>query len=154
MKEKVVPNHSQVMLKKKQVEDHHRTSNFSNKIKSVTACNDSLKSRTSNANVVCVNCDKCVFNSNHDACVVKYTNNVNSRTKKHKIVPISTRKPTKNANQSVATPHKKTVASKTTIQKSSSYFRRLYEKTDHTNHPIHRRLWMHKAHDGKPQVAV
>ncbi|GKB07607.1 retrovirus-related pol polyprotein from transposon TNT 1-94 [Tanacetum coccineum] len=25
---------------------------------------------------------------------------------------------------------------------------------DHTNHPIHHRLWMHKAHDGKPQVAV
>ncbi|GJU04493.1 retrovirus-related pol polyprotein from transposon TNT 1-94 [Tanacetum coccineum] len=25
---------------------------------------------------------------------------------------------------------------------------------DRTNHPIHRRLWMHKAHDRKPQVAM
>ncbi|GKA15930.1 retrovirus-related pol polyprotein from transposon TNT 1-94 [Tanacetum coccineum] len=220
MKETVMPNNSQVMLEKMQVEDHHRISSFSNKTKSVTACNDSLKSRTLNTKAVCVTFGKCMFNSNHDACVVKYINDVNARTKKHKLVPINTRKPTKNANQSVATPHKITVASETTIHKSSSYFRMLYEKTgkawtwwiekqcasgyiwklkvknenafssnslplddksrfttnskpfnkmgsnlsnsllsskcftDRTNHPIHHRLWMHKAHDRKPQVAV
>ncbi|GJX51737.1 hypothetical protein Tco_0278582 [Tanacetum coccineum] len=59
----------------------------------------------------------------------KFINDVNARTKKPKLVPISTRKPTKNANQSVATPHKEIVASETTIQKSRSYFRMLYEKT-------------------------
>nr|GEU31179.1 retrotransposon protein, putative, unclassified [Tanacetum cinerariifolium] len=53
MKDKVVPNNSQVKLKKTEVEDHHR---ISNKAKSVTACNDSLKSRTSNVNVVCATC--------------------------------------------------------------------------------------------------
>ncbi|GJW10534.1 hypothetical protein Tco_1576361 [Tanacetum coccineum] len=118
MKEKVVPNNSQVKLKKKKVEYPHRISSFSNKSKSITACNDSLNSKTLNVKVVCVTCGKCVFNSNHDACVSKFINDVNVRTKKPKEVPISTRKPTKNGKQSVATPHKKTVASETTIQKS------------------------------------
>ncbi|GKA59169.1 retrovirus-related pol polyprotein from transposon TNT 1-94 [Tanacetum coccineum] len=129
MKETVVSNNSQVKLKKKQVEDHHRSSSFPNKTKSITTCNDSLKSRPSSAKVVCVTCGKCVFNLNHDACVFKYINGMISRTKKPKLVPICTRKPTKKANQSVATPHKITVALETTIQKSSSYYRMLYEKT-------------------------
>ncbi|GJU32191.1 hypothetical protein Tco_1175780 [Tanacetum coccineum] len=130
MKEKVVPNNSPVMLKKKEVECHYRISSFSNKIKFLTACNDSLKSNTLNAKVVYVTCDKCVFNFNYDACVSKFIINVNARTKKPKLVPISTRKPTKNANQFVATPHKKSVASETNIQKSKSHFRMLYEKTN------------------------
>ncbi|GKC51604.1 zinc finger, CCHC-type containing protein [Tanacetum coccineum] len=129
MKDKVVPSNSHVKDKKTEVEDHHRISSTSNKTKSVTASNDSLKSRTSNVNVVCATCGKCVFNSNHDACVSKYLNDVNARTKKHKVVPISTRKPKSQANKSVATPHKKTVASETTTQKSKSYYRMLYEKT-------------------------
>ncbi|GJY91756.1 hypothetical protein Tco_0507538 [Tanacetum coccineum] len=57
----------------------------------------------------------------------KFINDVNARTKKPKAVPISTRKP-KKTNQSVATHNKRTVASKSTIQKSSSYFRMLYEE--------------------------
>ncbi|GJT85011.1 hypothetical protein Tco_1066728 [Tanacetum coccineum] len=79
---KVVPNNSQVKDKKNEVEDHPRISSISNKTKSVTTCNDSLKSRTSNVNAVCATCGKCVFNSNHDACVSKYLNDVNARTKK------------------------------------------------------------------------
>ncbi|GJZ51969.1 retrovirus-related pol polyprotein from transposon TNT 1-94 [Tanacetum coccineum] len=129
MKDKVMPNNSQVKFKKTKVEDHHRISSISNKIKSVTACNDSLKSRTSNVNVVCPTCGKCVFNSNHDACVYKFLNDVNARTKKPNVKPISTRKPKVQANKPVATPLKKTVASKSTIQKSKSYYRMLYEKT-------------------------
>ncbi|GJV73966.1 retrovirus-related pol polyprotein from transposon TNT 1-94 [Tanacetum coccineum] len=129
MKDKVVPNNSQVKDKKTEVEDHHRISSISNKTKSVTACNDNLKSRTSNVNAVCATCGKCVFNSNHDACVSKYLNDVNARTKKPKVVPISTRKPKSQANKSVATPPKKIVASESTIQKSKSYYRMLYEKT-------------------------
>ncbi|GJT43382.1 retrovirus-related pol polyprotein from transposon TNT 1-94 [Tanacetum coccineum] len=111
MKDKVVQNNSQVMIKKKKVEAHHRISSISNKTKSVTACDDSLNVKTLNAKVGCVTCDKCVFNSNHDACVSKYINDVNARTKKPNVVPINC-----------------------------------------TNHPIHRRMWMQKAHDGKPQV--
>nr|GEX66193.1 hypothetical protein [Tanacetum cinerariifolium]GEX66201.1 hypothetical protein [Tanacetum cinerariifolium] len=170
MRDKVVQNSSQVKLKKTKVKDYQRISSFSNnKIKSVNACNDSLKSKTLNVNVVYATCGKCVFNSNHNACVSKFINDASARTKKRTVKPICARKPTRKANQSVATPHKETIASESTIQKSNSYFRMLYENTrsnlsnapsstnsfiDHTNHPIHRRLWMHKAHDRKPQVAV
>ncbi|GJT55610.1 retrovirus-related pol polyprotein from transposon TNT 1-94 [Tanacetum coccineum] len=130
VKDKVVPNNSQVKFKKKEVEDHHRISSISKKTKSVTACNDSSNSRTSNVNAVCAECGKCVFNSNHDACVSRYLKDVNARTKKPKVVPISASKPKRKANKSVATPHKKTVASDTTIQKSKSYHKELYENTN------------------------
>ncbi|GJV61220.1 retrovirus-related pol polyprotein from transposon TNT 1-94 [Tanacetum coccineum] len=86
--------------------------------------------QTSNVNVVCAECGKCVFNSNHDACVSRYLNDVNARTKKPVVVPISASKPKRKANKSVATPHKKTVASDTTIQKSKSYHKELYENTN------------------------
>ncbi|GJW04735.1 retrovirus-related pol polyprotein from transposon TNT 1-94 [Tanacetum coccineum] len=129
MKDKVVPYTSHAKLKKTEVEEHPRISSISNKTKSVTACNDSLNSRTSNANAVCATCGKCVFNSNHDACVSKFLNDVNARTKKPNVVPISTRKPKRQANKSVATPHKKTVASESTTTSSKSYYRMLYQKT-------------------------
>ncbi|GJY07459.1 retrovirus-related pol polyprotein from transposon TNT 1-94 [Tanacetum coccineum] len=130
VKDKVVPNNSQVKFKKKEVEDHHRISSISKKTKSVTAFNDSSNSRTSHVNAVCAECGKCMFNSNHDACVSRYLNDVNARTKKPKVVPISASKPKRKANKSVATPHKKTVASDTTIQKSKSYYKELYENTN------------------------
>nr|GEV38544.1 hypothetical protein [Tanacetum cinerariifolium] len=109
MKDKVVPNTSQVKFKKTEVEDHHRISSISNKTKSVTVCNDSFKSRTLIVNVVCDTCGKYVFNSIHDACVSKFLIDVNARTKNPKVVPISTEKPKDQANKSVATPPKKTV---------------------------------------------
>ncbi|GJU94271.1 hypothetical protein Tco_1319027 [Tanacetum coccineum] len=128
VKDKVLPNNSQVKFKKKEVEDHHRISSISKKTKSITTCNDSSDSRTSNVNAVCAECGKCVFNSNHDACVFRYLKDVNARTKKPNVVPISASKPKRKANKSVATPHKKTVASDTTIQKSI----RLYMDTKAT----------------------
>ncbi|GJW63887.1 hypothetical protein Tco_0115771 [Tanacetum coccineum] len=128
MKDKVVLHTSQVKFKKTKVEDHHRISSISNQTKSVTTCNDSLKSRTSNVNVVCATCGKYVFNSNHDAYVSKYLNDVNARTKKPNVVPISTRKLKIQANKSVVTPRKKIVASESTDQISKSYYRMLYEK--------------------------
>ncbi|GJW30252.1 hypothetical protein Tco_0047127 [Tanacetum coccineum] len=64
---------------------------------------DKKDDKTSNVNAVCATCGKCMFNSNHDACVSKYLNDVNARTKKPKVVPISTRKPNSQANKSVAT---------------------------------------------------
>ncbi|GKE18615.1 retrovirus-related pol polyprotein from transposon TNT 1-94 [Tanacetum coccineum] len=57
-------------------------------------------------------------------------NDVNARTKKLKVVPISTKKPKSQANKSVATYRKKTIASESTITKSKSYYRMLYEKTN------------------------
>nr|GEV68584.1 reverse transcriptase domain-containing protein [Tanacetum cinerariifolium] len=128
-RDKVLPNNSQVEVKKTQVEVHPRIPSVSNKIKPVTACKDSLNSRTLNANVVCATCNKCLVDSNHFACVTKMLNDVHARTKKPTIVPICTRKPKSQANKSVATPHKKQVASKSTNQKPQSYFRVLYENT-------------------------
>nr|GEU32566.1 hypothetical protein [Tanacetum cinerariifolium] len=95
----------------------------------VTACKDSLNSKTLNVNVVCATCNKCLVDSNHFACVTKMLNDMHARTKKPTIVPISTRKPKSQANKSIATPNKKKVASKSINQKPQSYFRVLYENT-------------------------
>nr|GEV31618.1 integrase, catalytic region, zinc finger, CCHC-type, peptidase aspartic, catalytic [Tanacetum cinerariifolium] len=133
LKDKVLSNNSQVKPKKTQVEEQHRISSMSNKTKSITACNDSLNSRTLNVNVVCATCKKCLVNSDYFACYTKMLNDMNARTKKPNVVPISTRKPKINANKSVATPHKKKIASKSSNQKPQSYFRILYEKTKLTS---------------------
>nr|GEU61856.1 retrotransposon protein, putative, unclassified [Tanacetum cinerariifolium] len=129
LKDKVMPNNSRVKLKKTQVEVYPRIPSVSNKIKSVTACKDSLNSRTLNANAICATFNICLVDSNHFACVTKMLSDVNARTKKPNVVPISTRKPKGHANKSVATPFKKKVASKSTNQKPQSYYRMLYEKT-------------------------
>nr|GEU75140.1 retrovirus-related Pol polyprotein from transposon TNT 1-94 [Tanacetum cinerariifolium] len=88
MKDNVMPNNSQVKLKKTQVEDHPRISSIYNKTKSVTACNDSLNSRTSNVNTICATCGKCLVDSDHFACVTKMLNDVNARTKKPNIIQL------------------------------------------------------------------
>nr|GEZ43263.1 retrovirus-related Pol polyprotein from transposon TNT 1-94 [Tanacetum cinerariifolium] len=92
-KYKVLPNNSQVKLKKTQVEVHPRIPSVSNKMKSVTTCKDSLNSRTLNANAICATCNKCLVDSNHFAYVTKMLNDMNARTKKPNVVPISNRKP-------------------------------------------------------------
>nr|GEW60484.1 hypothetical protein [Tanacetum cinerariifolium] len=124
-----MPNNSQVKLKNTQVEDHYRILSISNKNKSVTACNESLNSRTSNTNAVYATCKKCLVDSDHFSCVTKMLNDVNAKTKKPNVVPISTKKPKGHANKSIATPHKKKVESKSTTQTPKSYYRMLYEKT-------------------------
>nr|GEV47147.1 hypothetical protein [Tanacetum cinerariifolium] len=129
LKDKIVPNNSQVKLKKTQVEDHPRIHSIYNKIKSVTACNDSLNFKTLNVNAVCATCKKCLLDSDHFACFTKMLNDVNARTKKPNVVPISTRQTKGHANKSVATPHKIKVPLKSTTQKPKSYYRMLYEKT-------------------------
>nr|GEY70098.1 hypothetical protein [Tanacetum cinerariifolium] len=98
-RDKVLPNNSQVKAKKTQVEVHPRIPSVSNKMMSITACKDNLNSRTWNANVVCATCNKCLVDSNHFACVTKMLNDVHARTKKHNVVPISTRKPKSQANK-------------------------------------------------------
>nr|GEV89048.1 retrovirus-related Pol polyprotein from transposon TNT 1-94 [Tanacetum cinerariifolium] len=133
LKDKVLLNNSQVKLKKTQVEVYPRIPSVSNKMKSVTACKDSLNSRTLNANAVCATCNKCLVDSNHFACVTKLLNDVNARTKKPNVVHISTRKPKGQANKLVATPHKKKVASKSTNQKPQSYFRIYISNKDGEN---------------------
>nr|GEX51370.1 hypothetical protein [Tanacetum cinerariifolium] len=80
MKDKVVPNNSQVKDKKIEVEDRHSISIISNKTKYVTTCNDSLKSNALNVNAVCATCGKCLIDLYHFACVTEMLNDVNART--------------------------------------------------------------------------
>nr|GEX03087.1 hypothetical protein [Tanacetum cinerariifolium] len=87
-KEKVVPNNSQVKLKKTKVEDHPRFPSISNKTKSVTVSNDSFNSKTSNVNAICATCGKCLVDLNHFACVTKMLNDMNARIKKPHIVQL------------------------------------------------------------------
>nr|GEW54162.1 retrotransposon protein, putative, unclassified [Tanacetum cinerariifolium] len=79
--------HNNSQGNKQDVEDHHRNVNFSKNKTSVTACNDSLKTKTLNVNFVCATCGKCVLNEKHDMCVLKYVNGVNSRTKMPTAMP-------------------------------------------------------------------
>ncbi|GJX45007.1 hypothetical protein Tco_0261683 [Tanacetum coccineum] len=64
----------------------------------------------------------------HDLCVLHYINGVNSRTRQPMAVPVSTREPKHNVNQSVATFSKKTVATDSTVKKSRNITRKLYEQ--------------------------
>ncbi|GJR33420.1 retrovirus-related pol polyprotein from transposon TNT 1-94 [Tanacetum coccineum] len=123
MGDRVMPNNSQG--KKQEVEDHRRNFKFSNNKTSVTACNDSLNAKTSNVNFVCVTCGKCVLNDNHDLCVLHYINGMNSRTRQ----PIE---PKHNVNQSVATSHKKIVATNSTVKKPRNIIRKLYQQVSKT----------------------
>ncbi|GJZ02153.1 retrovirus-related pol polyprotein from transposon TNT 1-94 [Tanacetum coccineum] len=87
--------------KKQNVEDHHRHFKFSNNRTSITACNDSLNAK------------------NH------------RMTRQPMAVPISTREPKHNVNQSIATSSKKskkTVATDSTVKKSRNITRKLYEQ--------------------------
>ncbi|GKB52981.1 hypothetical protein Tco_0903734 [Tanacetum coccineum] len=67
-----------------------------------------------------------------------FLNDVNARSKKPQVIPIRPRKPIRKVNQSVATPLMKIVASYSTIQKSRSYYRMLYEKTIRDGENLHK----------------
>ncbi|GJU23759.1 retrovirus-related pol polyprotein from transposon TNT 1-94 [Tanacetum coccineum] len=75
----------------------------------------------------------------------------NDRTKKPNAVPISTRKPKSQANKSVATPNKKTVASESTITSSKSYYRMLYKKTSNDQFApnLGYEIWFKETYDQK-----
>nr|GEX33524.1 hypothetical protein [Tanacetum cinerariifolium] len=130
MGDRVMLNNSQG--KKHEVEDHRRNVKFSKNKTSVTACNDSLKAKTSNVNFVCATCGKCVLNEKHDMCVLKSRNGVNSRTKMPIDVPVSIREPKRTVKQSVAKPIRRTVASESTNQKPRHTNRKLYENVSKT----------------------
>ncbi|GKA36614.1 hypothetical protein Tco_0723179 [Tanacetum coccineum] len=130
LEDRVMHNNSKG--KKQQVEDHRMNFKFYNNKMSITACNDSLNAKTSNVNFVCVTCGKCVLNDNYDMCVLHYINGMNSRTKMPMAVPISTREPKRNVNQSAATPLKRTVTSESTNQKPKRKIRKQYEQISKT----------------------
>ncbi|GJS30553.1 hypothetical protein Tco_0491173 [Tanacetum coccineum] len=59
-------------------------------------------------------------------------NNSQGKAAEPIVVPISTRELKQNANQSVATSHKKTVATESTVKKNRSIIRELYEQVRKT----------------------
>nr|GEW62448.1 hypothetical protein [Tanacetum cinerariifolium] len=127
---RVMLNNSQG--KKQDVEDHHRNVKFSKNKTYVTACNDSLKAKTSHVNFVCATCGKYVLNEKHDMCVLKSHNGMNSRTKMPIVVPVSTREAKRTVKQSVAKPLRRTIASESTNQKPKHTTRKLYENVSKT----------------------
>ncbi|GJU83784.1 retrovirus-related pol polyprotein from transposon TNT 1-94 [Tanacetum coccineum] len=91
-----------------------------------------MNAKTTAVNFVCVTCEKCVLNDNHDLCVLHYINGVNSKTRQLIVVPISTREPKQTVNQSVATSHKKRVATDSTVKNPRNIIRKIYEQVSKT----------------------
>nr|GFA44661.1 hypothetical protein [Tanacetum cinerariifolium] len=142
--DRVLRNSSQG--KKQEAEDQRRSVKLSKNKTSVTACNDSLNAKTLKVKSVSAMCDKCMLIDKHNMCVLK----------------------------SVAKPINKKVASESN-QKPRNFTRKLYERASKTcrwwrctvsntplssnsfaarrDCPIHRRLWVLKAHDGKSQAS-
>nr|GFB61489.1 integrase, catalytic region, zinc finger, CCHC-type, peptidase aspartic, catalytic [Tanacetum cinerariifolium] len=77
MEDRVLCNNSRG--KKKEVKDHRRNVKLPKNKTSVTACNDSLNSKTLNVKSVSM-CDKCVLHDKHDMCVLKSVAKPNKRT--------------------------------------------------------------------------
>nr|GEW18712.1 hypothetical protein [Tanacetum cinerariifolium] len=95
--------HKNSQGKKQGVKDQRRNVKLPKNKTSVTACNDSLNTKTLNVNYVCGTCDTCVLNDKHDICVLN----------------------------SVAKPIMKTVASESN-QKPRNITRKLYEHVSKT----------------------
>nr|GEV24161.1 hypothetical protein [Tanacetum cinerariifolium] len=88
--------------KKQELEDHRRNVKLPKNKTSITACNDSLNTKTLNVKSVSM-CDKCVLHDKHDICVLK----------------------------SVAKPIKRKVASKPN-KKPKNFTRKIYEHISKT----------------------
>ncbi|GKD50008.1 retrovirus-related pol polyprotein from transposon TNT 1-94, partial [Tanacetum coccineum] len=69
-----------------EVEEHHRNLLLSKKMKHMSSeCNNvKLAIRNVKSKVVCAMCKQCLISANHDACVLNYVNDMNSRGKKQK----------------------------------------------------------------------
>ncbi|GJY62921.1 hypothetical protein Tco_0464381, partial [Tanacetum coccineum] len=72
--------------KEVKVEEHHRNLLLSKKKKHMSSeCNNiKLAIRNAKTEVVCAMCKQCLISANHDVCVLKYVNGMNSRGKTQK----------------------------------------------------------------------
>ncbi|GKC68417.1 hypothetical protein Tco_1101015, partial [Tanacetum coccineum] len=72
--------------KEVEVEEHHRNLLLSKKKKHMSSeCNNiKLAIRNAKTEVVCAMCKQCLISANHDVCVLKYVNGMNSRGKTQK----------------------------------------------------------------------
>nr|GFA56338.1 hypothetical protein [Tanacetum cinerariifolium] len=164
---RVMHNNSQG--KKQEVEDHRRSVKLSKNKTSLSACNDSLNAKTLNVKSVCANCDTCVLIDKHDKCVL----NSIAKPIKRTVASESNKKPrnftrklyervsktctwwypkftpsryiwkpkSKKENVMDTMTSRCSTVSNTPLSSNSFVARR--------DCPIHRRLWVLKAHDGK-----
>nr|GFB87545.1 hypothetical protein [Tanacetum cinerariifolium] len=173
--DRVMHNNSQG--KKKEVEDHRRSVKLSKNKTSVTACNESLNAKTLNVQSVSVMGDKCLLIDKHDMCVLKsvakprnFTRKLYERVSKTcswwypKFTPSGyiwkPKSGKENVNPNVSMPLGK--ASRTAnLMDTMTSRRSIVSNTPLSSNafaarrdcPIHRRLWVLKAHDGKSQAS-
>nr|GFC67312.1 hypothetical protein [Tanacetum cinerariifolium] len=151
--DRVMHNNSQG--KKKEVEDPRRSVKLSKNKTSVTACNESLKAKTLNVKSGSAMCDKCVMINKHDMCVLKSVgkplketvaseSNNRPRNFTRKLYEC-VRKASRTANVMDTMTSRRSIVSNTPL--SSNSF------AAHKDYPIHHRLWVLKAHDGKSQAS-
>ena len=74
---------------RKRVEVHHRNLNKTNRVDS--RLNIKPAGFVSDSIAVCKLCDKCLFDFNHDKCVVRYLNSLNAKPSSTKHVSIPTK---------------------------------------------------------------
>nr|GFA03185.1 hypothetical protein [Tanacetum cinerariifolium] len=130
--DRVMHNNSQG--KKKEVEDPRRSVKLSKNKTSVTACNDSLNAKTLNVKFVSAMCDK--------RYILKPKfgkENVNQNVS----LPLGNASRTANVKDTMTSRH--SIVSNTPL--SSNSF------AAHRDCPIHSRIWVLIAHDGKSQAS-
>nr|GEU91840.1 retrovirus-related Pol polyprotein from transposon TNT 1-94 [Tanacetum cinerariifolium] len=140
--------------KKLDVEEHRRDVKLSKNKIPVTACTANLNAKTVNVKSVSAMCAKSVMINKHDLRVPKYV----AKPFRKPVASESIKKPRNNVRKlnegfgkiSKWTYIKFTPSGRSTVSNtplSSNSF------TAHRDCPIHRRLWVLKAHDGKSQAS-
>nr|GFB71000.1 hypothetical protein [Tanacetum cinerariifolium] len=147
--------HNNSQGKKHEVEDHLRSVKLSKNKTSVTACNDSLNAKTLNVKSVSAMCDKCVLHDKHNMCILKSV----AKPLKETVASKSNNKP-RNFTRKLYEHVSKTCSwwyPKFTPSgykwKPKSRTKNVNSNVAHRDCPIHRRLWVLKAHDGKSQAS-
>ncbi|GJT10742.1 retrovirus-related pol polyprotein from transposon TNT 1-94 [Tanacetum coccineum] len=81
---------SRIKNKEVEVEDHPRNLLlYKNKKHMSSECNNiKLAIQNDKSEIVCAMCKQCLITANHDACVLNYLNDMNSRSKKQKVIQI------------------------------------------------------------------
>nr|GEZ00035.1 hypothetical protein [Tanacetum cinerariifolium] len=156
--------HNSSQGKKQEVEDHRRSVKLSKNKTSKTACNDSLNAKTLNVKSVYAMCDKCVLIDKHAMCVlnsvakpIKKTVASESKQKPRNF----TRKLYEHVSKTCSWWYSKFTPSGYKWKPNSRKMRSTVSNTPLSSNsfkarrdcPIHRRLWVLKAHDRKSQAS-
>nr|GFD05379.1 hypothetical protein [Tanacetum cinerariifolium] len=159
--------------KKLEVEEHRRNVKLSKNKMHVAACTDNLNAKTVNVKSVSAMCVKCMMNIKHDVCVTKSVAKPIRKT----VASESNKKPRNNVrklherfgktykwtyikftpsgmplgNTSRTANVKDTMTSRRSTVSNTPLSSNSF--TAHRDCPIHHRLWVLKAHDGKSQAS-